>query len=666
MLNYHSTIVRNPIARNVAMFFRSIGVILPTVEIARRAQQVAAELGMQEKIAIRVGNHMEGLESARQLESQGAEVLISRRSTAELIQEHLNTPNIPIVLTLEDIAQMLADARSITGSERPRIALFAMASDQTDIESFARHLNLNLRVYTITPNEEYLSLMVDRAIADKMDIIAAGTVVTAFANQRNFPSLLLDCGVVALRTAFLEADKVAYARKLEKARAASFRIVVETSRRGLFVLDGALRVQMANPASWTILGCQPLAVPAPLEDIFPEMLSLREQLHATEPSRNMFLNARRGPVVVDISPVQSPGALGGAVVTFEPAEAVSEFSSITRKKLFAQQFASAYTFASIVGKSPQILETIHAARDLADNNETVLIAGETGTGKELFAHAIHAASSRRSGPFVAVNCAALPSTLLESELFGYDEGSFTGANRKGKPGLFEMAQEGTIFLDEISEINKQVQLRLLRVLQERQIMRLGGTKLISLDIRVISATNKNINELKQFGRFREDLYYRLSALPLFIPPLRERNGDVAVLADYYLRAALSRGGPPFKMSRGVLRLLERHPWPGNVRELQNIIARLIVASKHGGINEELVHRLLAPEDFWNGLPSRASASSVPAHSDMSPDKRQEREHIINALQQCKGHRGRASAMLSMNRSTLFRKMAAYGIVNVSM
>ena len=648
----------------------SIGAILPTVEVARRGQQVAADLGMLDKIAIQVGNHMEGLEMARQLEASGVEVLVSRRSTAELIQEHLVTPNIPIPITLEDMAQMLADARSITGKERPRIALFAMASHQAGIESLARHLNLNLRVYLATPNEEYLSLLCDRAIADKMDVIAAGTVVTVFANQRNFPSVLLDSGVEALRTAFLEADKVAYARKLEKAHAASFRSVVESSLRGILVLNGELRVQVANPSAWRILGRQPIGLPAPLEKIFPEVLSLREQLHSPAPARDLFLNTHKGPVVVDISPMRGPETLGGAIVSFEPAETFSESSSIARKKFFAQQFVSAYTFASILGKSPQIREAVRSARDLADSREAVLIIGETGTGKELFAHAVHDASVRRHGPFVAVNCAALPSALLESELFGYEEGSFTGANRKGKPGLFEMAQQGTIFLDEISEINKQVQLRLLRVLQERQIMRLGGTRLISLDIRIISATNRNLYELMRLGRFREDLYYRLNALPLFIPPLRARTGDVAVLVEHYLRAASAQGDSSCELSKEMLELLERHSWPGNVRELQNIMVRLIVAAKQGKIDEEHIQRLLAPEDFWNGLPpARETASAAlpqgEMNGEMSTEKRQERDLIISALRQCAGHKGKASVMLNMNRSTLFRKMTAYGIKSVS-
>lgn len=204
--------------------------------------------------------------------------------------------------------------------------------------------------------------------------------------------------------------------------------------------------------------------------------------------------------------------------------------------------------------------------------------GETGTGKELFAHAVHHASPWAQGPFVAVNCAALPSSLLESELFGYEEGAFTGAARKGKPGMFELAHRGSIFLDEVSELDNSSQLRLLRVLQERCAMRLGGNRLIPIDVRVIAASNKNLWDLVERRAFRDDLFFRLNVLPLFLPPLRAREGDVAVLARHFLEEICRRRGVGFRLAQSALKRLNRHPWPGNVRELGNVMERISLAA----------------------------------------------------------------------------------------
>lgn len=635
----------------------SIGLILPTVEVARRAREVAKELGLQEKVACRVGNHQEGLEMARRLEKEGAIVLASRRSTADLIRENLRTPNISIRLTMQDIAKALADARRVTGRTRPCIGLFAMASDQPDIESFAQLLNFDMRIYTVTPDEEYLALMVGRAIADKIDVIAAGTVVTAMADRQNFPSILLDCGTVALRNVLLEADKVAYARQIEKLSAEYFRIVVEKSHNGILVLDSRHCIQVANPAALDMLGMDAVPPATRLEEILPE-LKLKEHSTNLEPVRGMFITTSKGALVVDISSTKVSESVDGLVIIFQRAETLSEIGTTTKRNLYSQRFASQYDFSNIIGESPVILASKQKARDYAESNGPVLIAGETGTGKELFAHAIHSASRCRVGPFVPVNCAALPSSLLESELFGYEEGAFTGATRKGKPGLFEMAHQGTIFLDEISELSRSSQIRLLRVVQERHVMRLGGTKIIPLDIRIISATNKNLWELVKKEKFREDLYYRLCVLPLFLPPLRDREGDVALLATHYLKqvAATPAQQGRVRLRKETLRLLERYSWPGNVRELHNVLDRLVASSRKDANQKEQVQRFLTHEQGWTDIMTPARL-----HPGIPPDKQSEREAIVRTLEECGGHRGNASRRLGINRSTLFRKMSAYGI-----
>ena len=237
-----------------------------------------------------------------------------------------------------------------------------------------------------------------------------------------------------------------------------------------------------------------------------------------------------------------------------------------RKKLIGKGHRAKYTFDDIVGDSLEIRKTKDIARRMAGSDSSVIIHGETGTGKELFAQAIHNESSRREYQFVAVNCGALPENILESELFGYEEGAFTGARKGGKAGLFELAHKGTIFLDEIGEMPKSLQVKLLRVLQEKEIMRLGSDSVISVDIRVIAASNKRLEDLVKSGEFREDLYYRLKILPLYLPSLRERRDDILELFDHFKDVYDGR----FRMTREVEASLVRYKWSGNIRELRNV------------------------------------------------------------------------------------------------
>lgn len=638
-------------------FSRPIGFIAPTVEIMQRAETVAIELGIADEITFCLGFNREGMEAARHLEEQGTEVVISRRSTAAMIEENLDIPNVSIPVTLEDVAQTLQAAKRITGLEQPQIAFFVPPNIQKDIESFAKVLGFDFHIYPVLPDDEYLRLMVDRAIAEKLDVIAAGTVATVFANDRNFPSVLMDSGPVALRTALQEAKQVSYARRLEKIRAEYFRIIVESSYSGIFVIDRQGSIEIANPAAHTILGRTHIEKGLQLQAILPE-LDVSDCLSRSEPLRGQFLQTESGSLVLDITPTMVGNAARGAVISFQPAETVTELGANTRKNLHSQGFNATYSFASILGVSPEISDTKARAQEFSSSDGAVLLAGETGTGKELFAQAIHAAGPRRQGPFVAINCAAIPSSLLESELFGYEEGAFTGAMRKGKPGMFEMAHLGSIFLDEISEMNKQSQLRLLRVLQERSVMRLGGGRLIPVDFRIISATNKNLWDLVEKGKFRKDLFYRLSMLPLFIPPLRLRKGDVPYLARHFFRQSLKGRSVDTDIPAEDLRRLEAHSWPGNVRELLNVMERYALFRHRNKTVEVEIRAFINPQMEWASLDG---VPSVAMNGICTDETISERESIILALQKHKGHKSKAAETLGINRSTLYHKMARHGI-----
>ncbi len=315
-----------------------------------------------------------------------------------------------------------------------------------------------------------------------------------------------------------------------------------------------------------------------------------------------------------------------------------------------------YSLQHLIGHSPAMRRAQAQIERYADSEATVLIQGDTGTGKELAAHALHAGSRRRNGPFVAVNCGAIAESLLESELFGYEEGAFTGSRRGGRIGLIEAARGGTLFLDEIGEMPLPLQTRLLRVLEEREIVRVGATKPIPVDLRIIAATHMDLGAMVADRRFRADLYYRLNVLRVDLPPLRERDGDVALLAQTFLKNSLGSAAPAWK--EDALDLLGQHDWPGNVRELRNIIDRLAVisANRKAPIDAETLLGC-APE---LGHPIVTALSSAPAAAGTDFDslasftRRPSAQALADALARAGGNRGKAAELLGVSRATLWR------------
>ncbi|SKC80861.1 sigma-54 interaction domain-containing protein [Maledivibacter halophilus] len=307
----------------------------------------------------------------------------------------------------------------------------------------------------------------------------------------------------------------------------------------------------------------------------------------------------------------------------------------------------------IIGKNSEFIKLLELVHKGAGSDATVLITGETGTGKEVIAKEVHNSSYRKSGPFIKVNCAAIPENLLESELFGYEKGAFTGA-QKSKLGKFELAQKGTILLDEIGEMPTQLQSKILRVIQEREIYHLGGTKPINIDIRIIASTNCNLIELIKKGKFREDLYYRLNVIPVSIPPLRDRRDDIVLFVDYFIKKYNKKYNRYCKLSRKALRLLEKYDWPGNIRELENLIERLIVTSDITIISAEYLIEF-DEEKFCYDINYSCGKGKL---NEIVQNV--ERQVIKKASLKYKNTREMAKA-LGVSQPTVVRKMKKYGI-----
>jgi two-component system response regulator AtoC len=323
------------------------------------------------------------------------------------------------------------------------------------------------------------------------------------------------------------------------------------------------------------------------------------------------------------------------------------------------ELQSTYSFGNIVTRSPKMREVLLHVQQVADTDLTILLRGESGTGKELVARGLHFSSKRKNAPFVAVNCSALPETLLESELFGYERGAFTGAVRQ-RQGKFEDANTGTLFLDEIGELPAGVQAKLLRVLQERSFERVGGNRAVSVDVRVVAATNRNLETMIAQGDFREDLYYRLNVFPIVLPPLRERPEDIVLLAEYFLRrhADLSAGRVR-AISPHVLSAMMNYPWRGNVRELENLIKRALVKTEG-----DTIERIELQEDApaTNEEPPPAPSPQMPYKEYLSAVLRTaEERYLLRMLRDQKGNINQIARLMDVDRKTVYRKLADYGI-----
>lgn len=434
-----------------------------------------------------------------------------------------------------------------------------------------------------------------------------------------------------------------------------YEVILDSIADGVFTVDENWIITSFNRAAEEITGVpREEAIGKKCFDVFQANIcqsncALRDTMQHGRRwvDRRINILNRQGdevPISISTSVLRDRrGAAVGGVETFR------DLSALERLRREIQQ---QYTFHDIVTKNHVMRRILDILPDVAASDSTVLIQGPTGTGKELVARAIHDLSPRRKHKFVAVNCGALPDTLLESELFGYRKGAFTGAQRD-KPGRFERAAKGTLFLDEIADISAALQVKLLRVLQEREYEPLGGTQLLRADVRVIAATNQPLAQQVALGRFREDLFYRLNVVRIDLPPLTQRREDIPLLVQHFVeRFNAQRGSRVRGLSEEALQRIMQHPLPGNIRQLQNIVEYAMVLCQANVIPVDC----LPPELIQQTAPERAVST---VHAD--PLAQAEVEAIREALRQHGGHRGRTAEALGINKTTLWRKLKKYGI-----
>lgn len=468
---------------------------------------------------------------------------------------------------------------------------------------------------------------------------------------------MLRFGREALRLAIGQAqDLIAYGQK-ERERSFQLSSILRLFPDGVILLDtrGIVTECNSRAASFFNLPLQQIigmhiesltVDPGGWKEVYQKGEQKMDQLIEL-PNINLFSN--RMPIVLE-------GRVRGAIVTLQDAHKIEKLEHTYRKHQ-ARGLVAKYHFSDIIGSSAVMAETIQKAKAYSTVDSPILIEAETGTGKELFAQSIHNYSHRKSGPFVAINCAALPENLLESELMGYEEGAFTGARRGGKAGLFELAHTGTIFLDEINQLPIQLQARILRVLQEKQVLRLGGSRMIPVDVRIISASNDPLGGLIREKRFREDLYYRLKVLSLAIPPLRERRCDIPMLISYYFDTFTRQYGPTRPFGKDALDALTAHFWPGNVRELVNCVEQYVVINRQLSVSDyDFVREYIrserksrAPEEAPAGDPNSLTVAAGTLDE-------MERQLIRAMLERHNDNRLLTASVLNISRTTLWKKL----------
>ncbi len=581
------------------------------------------------------------------------DAVVSGGANGAYLRQHVSVPVILVKVTGFDVLNALATARRLS----PRIALVTHASTYAEFDGFCRAFDIDIPAYTYLTEYDASTLALSLK-ADGFDVVVGPGLVADLADKAGMTGVFLYSGN-SVHTAMEDAIEAIQLRQAESNRRQYVNAILSHLNEGVVAVDSSGHVQAFNPAMEHFLD---VPVSRALGQAW-ESLSTKLSLDAAIKNKRQELETihRVGDktVVVNRIPLIRNGQSAGAVLTMQDAQAIQRLDRNLRSRSRSRTTGVRYTLEDLQGDSRAISEVRELARRYAQVDSTVLIRGDSGTGKEVIAQGMHDASPRQAFPFVAVNCAAFPESLLESELFGYTEGAFSGANRGGKVGLIESAHNGTLFLDEIGDMSPALQVRLLRTLQERQVLPVGAVDPVPVNVRVIAATHRDLAEMVKRQAFREDLMFRLNILRIDVAPLRERMEDVPPIA----RALFERIKLRLRLPEvGIFPVwlddfLAQHTWPGNIRELENVLERVAVliagrSSQREHLESEL--RVAVPELFAVHLPGAADAGTRASLSDIA--RGLETEHIKQVLKECGGDRAKACQVLGISATTLWRRL----------
>lgn len=627
---------------------------------------------------------VDAVEELRSRQTSGlVDVVVAAGANGAFLREQLDLPVVLIKTSGFDVMRALARARQLA----TRVALVSHGSVSAEVEQFIARFNLDVEQHAYRTAEEAEACVRDMKQRGIEAVVAPG-LVSDLAQAAGMHGIFVYTQD-AVREAIDVAVEMSRITRIELAKRERLNIILGHLKDGVVAVDLDERIETLNPAMEAVLGAADSVIGRKLSEVAPS-LSLQVTLREGRSDIDQITRINQRTLVATRTPIIEQGVHTGAVLVCQDPQTIQHADRRLRAKGQSRSAQARYTLDDLVGSSAPMQHAKALALRCAASEATVLIAGESGTGKELLAQGIHQAGLRAAQPFVAINCAAFPEALLESELFGFEEGAFTGSRRGGKAGLLETAHTGTIFLDEIGDMAPGLQTRLLRVLQEREVLRLGATEPTPIDVRVIAATHRNLAARVETGDFRRDLYYRLNILSLHLPPLRARHDDLLEIGTRLIAKLCARLGIDAASAQPMLHRLvhagRSYAWPGNVREFENLIERALAyrAQWHRASTTDidLALREMTPELFAAPRPAAADAlsrepgpaqappetmpaqdgpSTVPAsHPGLSGRRENELRYILDVLAACGGDKALACERLGISRATLWRKLKAAG------
>lgn len=636
-----------------------IGVLAAYREIEDIVADLRGEISHEvEVVPCRV---TDALKVSHHLVSRGATILVSRGGTTNHLKgEHPGwldgVPIVDIPVTAYDVIKAIGEARKMA----KKVSVIAFPNMIEGIGEVMDFLGPDLTVTPIT-NDIDVGCEIKRQAAKSDVCFVGGAITYEMAREYGYPSVLIRTGRAAVAYALREASRIATVQEVEREKHQRLHAVLDSMEDGVVLTDASGVPELWNTRAEAMLQAHNVTRGKDLIKIEALREAISSSLKDGMPTDAVIRLPSGAQVVASVSPVSSEkSSAPGVLVSLRDAVRVEALERQVRSNVHSLGHVARKRLSDIIGSSDLLRRTVATAQAFAAVDATVLILGESGTGKEVYAQAIHNASARRNGPYVALNCAALPETLLESELFGYVGGAFTGATKEGKPGLFEMAHKGTLLLDEISELSPRLQGKLLRVLQERQVRRVGGERVIPIDVRILAASNRDLVGMVRKGEFREDLFFRLDVLRINIPPLRERPEDVeALFAHFVSRFSRELKLPPVTLSADAVRYLSEYTWPGNVREVQNVVQRCLAVYAGQTLTPEKIDRVLRPDRrYASNYDSSLVAPAGEKDRTFRLGGRKELtvRDIEEAVLLSGGSTTKAAKILGIHRSTLWRHL----------
>lgn len=634
-----------------------IGVIISSLSLIEKIQKLAEDEGHH--IHISRATFTEAVSPGKKMEAGGVEVIISRRGVAQTLRANLRIPVLSIPYASVDILRSLKQASELGR----RIILTSFMGKIGGLEIMEELLHVEIRQIVYTTDIPALEKALQSAKRQGYEVVVGGGWTMRIAEKLAMRYVEMGTSDENIAAAFENAKSVARANREEKRRSYRYRCIIDATTEGIIAVDNDGRVNAINKAARAFMNITSQDITDQPVSLFVNSPSVLQVLNAKTPVRNRIEKINDDLFVFNHLPVEMNNEIIGGVSTFKDVTNVMGAENAVRQSL-TKGLVAKYSIEDLVHEDEVMRNIVLRAAQFAKTDSTILLVGATGTGKEILAQSIHNFSKRAGNPFVTVHCGALPESLIESELFGYEEGAFTGTKKGGSPGRFEMAHKGTIFLDEINTTPLNMQTRLLRILQEKEVMRLGGKRKIPIDVRIIAAAGRDLESAVQDGHFREDLFFRLNVLRINIPPLKDRAKDIPLLLNHYLgRLSAKHGFAPISLPDGYVEKLMAYSWPGNVRQLRNFVERLVLNSNlrlSTDPREELYEELIQYPPRQKHIEPLREAKSF---KQGMKEKRGDHESIMirEALEDAKFNKTRAAKALGITRTTLWRKMKEAGL-----